>query len=151
MAISPNVRSARPEGRKSTKGVAPGSKKPREPQGLHITRFFTAPGHDPFDGRGMGAAHRRHHKARAERSTSSKKTLKFRSLGARPRTNVVVQKYFRGQVGTPQRERSVSAAHRSRGRHHRGVGPEQQQVLRDRGAMPPPSGTSSFISSSSKR
>ena len=37
-------------------------------------------------------------------------------------TNVVVQKYFRGMVGTPERERSVRQLHLPRGRHHHRLG-----------------------------
>ena len=55
----------------------------------------------------MGAAHRRHHRARAARSSSSRRTWRFRPFWSQLATNVVVSKYFRGHLGTPQRERSV--------------------------------------------
>ena len=60
-------------------------------------------------------------------------------------TNVVVSKYFRGHVGTPERETQRQAAHRPRRQHHRGLGGDPALLRHGRGprrvpgrADPPP-------------
>ena len=44
---------------------------------------------------------------RRARSSSSSATSRFRKFWSQQATNIVVSKYFRGQIGTPERERSV--------------------------------------------
>ena len=79
----------------------------REPhRGLAIERHFTRPGEDPFD--------RVEWELRSARISNERGETIFEQQGVEvPKnwsqlaTNVVVSKYFRGHVGTPERESSV--------------------------------------------
>jgi len=88
-------------------GKASGKKKDgAEREGLHVPRTFTTPGRDPFDDvewelrtaaiTGEGG-----------KVYFEQKDVEIPRSWSQTATNVVVQKYFRGLVGTPQRERSV--------------------------------------------
>jgi ribonucleoside-diphosphate reductase alpha chain len=78
----------------------------RAPKGVSIPRYFTVQGEDPFDAVEW--------QQRSARITDERGNTVFEqtdvdvpaswSLLA---TNVVVSKYFRGHIGTPERERSV--------------------------------------------
>jgi ribonucleoside-diphosphate reductase alpha chain len=74
--------------------------------GMKVERFFTRPGDDGFRG------------VEWEMRTASivgeggkmvfeQRDVEVPKLWSKTATNVVVQKYFRGQLGTPERERSV--------------------------------------------
>jgi len=85
-----------------------GSRKSRSPEemGLPITRHFTQPGVDPFDSVEW--------ELRSARITSEsgeivfeQNDVEFPTSWSQLATNVVVSKYFRGHLGTPERERSV--------------------------------------------
>src|SRR6188472_1195199 len=74
--------------------------------GLEFPRYFTLPGVDPFD--------EIEWETRAAVIGNEKGKVVFEQRDVEiPRqwsqqaTNIVVSKYFRGQVGTPERERSV--------------------------------------------
>jgi len=74
--------------------------------GLSFARFYTTPGVDPFDAVDW--------EVRDALITNEKGETVFEQRGvevpkswSQTATNVVVSKYFRGQLGTPQRERSV--------------------------------------------
>jgi ribonucleoside-diphosphate reductase alpha chain len=74
--------------------------------GLHFARFFTTPGVDPFDAVEW--------EVRDALITNEKGEKVFEQRGvempkdwSQTATNVVVSKYFRGQLGSPQREHSV--------------------------------------------
>ena len=75
-------------------------------QGLTLTRFFTRAGVDPFEQVEW------EHRTAAISSESGKTVFEQKDVEV-PKswsmlaTNVVVQKYFRGALGTPTRERSV--------------------------------------------
>ena len=76
------------------------------PRGLAIERHFTRAGEDPFD--------RVEWELRSARITNERGETLFEQTGVEvPKswsqlaTNVVVSKYFRGHVGTPERESSV--------------------------------------------
>jgi len=76
------------------------------PAGVGVRRFFTRAGEDPFDSVEW--------ELRAARIANEKGEAVFEQTDVEvPRswsqlaTNVVVSKYFRGHVGTPERERSV--------------------------------------------
>ncbi|MGI9557219.1 MAG: vitamin B12-dependent ribonucleotide reductase, partial [Solirubrobacterales bacterium] len=78
----------------------------RTPQGLAIPRHFTRSGDDPFD---VVEWERRNARITNEQGETvfeqtDVEVPKDWSLLA---TNVVVSKYFRGHIGTPERERSV--------------------------------------------
>jgi ribonucleoside-diphosphate reductase alpha chain len=78
----------------------------RPPQGLAVRRHFTHAGRDPFDAVAW--------ELRSAKITDEHGQVVFEQTGVEvPKswsqlaTNVVVSKYFRGHVGTPERESSV--------------------------------------------
>jgi ribonucleoside-diphosphate reductase alpha chain len=78
---------------------------PRAAQGLSIRRFFTTPGQHPFDGvewelRDARIGH-------GDRIAFEQRDVEFPKSWSQNSTNIVAQKYFRGQLGSPERERSV--------------------------------------------
>jgi ribonucleoside-diphosphate reductase alpha chain len=87
----------RPAGRKRTR---------KQPLGLEIPRYFTRAGEDPFDAIEW--------EQRSAKITDGSGEVVFEQTDVEvPKswtqlaTNVVVSKYFRGHVGTPEREHSV--------------------------------------------
>ena len=86
--------------------TAPGAVRRRERPGLAIKRHFTREGADPFaavewelrDAVIAGAD---------GKVFFEQKQVEFPTAWSQTATNVVVQKYFRGTLGTPERERSV--------------------------------------------
>src|SRR6187455_1089720 len=74
--------------------------------GLEFPRFFTLPGVDPFDEVEweIRAAVIGNEKGKVVFEQRDVEIPKFWSQQA---TNIVVSKYFRGQIGTPEREHSV--------------------------------------------
>ncbi len=78
----------------------------REVQGLEFARYFSRDGVDPFDEiewelRSAVIANERGELVFEQRD------VEFPKFWSQQATNIVVSKYFRGQIGTPQRERSV--------------------------------------------
>ncbi len=76
------------------------------PPGIEFPRHFTLPGVDPFDEVEweMRSAVIGNEKGKVVFEQRDVEIPKFWSQQA---TNIVVSKYFRGQIGTPERERSV--------------------------------------------
>jgi ribonucleoside-diphosphate reductase alpha chain len=74
--------------------------------GLRIQRFFTQPGVDPFD---TVEWERRTAVIAGERGevVFEQKDVEVPAFWSQLATNVVASKYFRGQIGTPEREHSV--------------------------------------------
>ena len=73
--------------------------------GLSIRRFFTTPGDDPFEGvrwelRDARIGH-------GDRVAFEQRGVEFPRSWSQNATNIVAQKYFRGQLGHPAREHSV--------------------------------------------
>ena len=83
----------------------PGARQRRSP-GLEYERFFTQEGVDPFDEVewDLRSAVIGNEKGEVVFEQRDVEIPKFWSQQA---TNIVVSKYFRGQIGTPERERSV--------------------------------------------
>jgi ribonucleoside-diphosphate reductase alpha chain len=84
----------------------PRTRKAAPPPGLAFTRFFTEAGVDPFD--------EVEWEIRAAVITNERGEVVFEqrdveipSFWSQQATNIVVSKYFRGQIGAPERERSV--------------------------------------------
>jgi ribonucleoside-diphosphate reductase alpha chain len=84
----------------------PRARKAAPPPGLAFTRFFTEDGVDPFD--------EIEWEIRAAVITNERGEVVFEqrdveipSFWSQQATNIVVSKYFRGQIGAPERERSV--------------------------------------------
>jgi len=74
-------------------------------QGLTVRRFFTTPGEHPFDTvewelRDARIGH-------GEKVSFEQRDVEFPKSWSQNATNIVAQKYFRGQLGSPARERSV--------------------------------------------
>ncbi len=88
---------------RARKGAEP--KTPLAP-GLEFPRYFTLPGVDPFDEVEweIRSAVIGNEKGKVVFEQRDVEIPKFWSQQA---TNIVVSKYFRGQIGTPERERSV--------------------------------------------
>jgi ribonucleoside-diphosphate reductase alpha chain len=82
------------------------AEKPSIAQGLDFSRYFTLPGVDPFDEVEweVRSAVIGNEKGKVVFEQRDVEIPRFWSQQA---TNIVVSKYFRGQIGTPERERSV--------------------------------------------
>lgn len=87
-------------------GMLQTSRTPRYGNGISVERHFTRPGVHPFDAVSW--------ERRDARITNEKGKAVFEQLGvetpaswSQTATNVVVSKYFRGKVGTQERETSV--------------------------------------------
>jgi len=94
------------EGAMRTKGKNEGEIGVERRVGLRFPRLFTRAGANPFDEvewdlRSAGITNE-HGKVVFEQ-----KDVEFPKFWSQMATNVVTSKYFRGQIGTPQRERSV--------------------------------------------
>src|SRR5262245_20978083 len=76
------------------------------PRGLRFERYYTTPGLDPFD---MVEWELRDAVISNERGEKvfEQKGVEVPKFWSQTATNVVVSKYFRGQLGMPDRERSV--------------------------------------------
>ncbi len=85
------------EGRSRGKSPAPG---------LAFPRFFTEPGVDSFDEVTWELRDAIIGNERGE-VVFEQRGVEFPSFWSQQATNIVVSKYFRGQLGTPERERSV--------------------------------------------
>jgi ribonucleoside-diphosphate reductase alpha chain len=73
--------------------------------GLSVRRYFTQPGRHPFDGveweiRDARIGH-------GDKISFEQHDVEFPSSWSQNATNIVAQKYFRGQLGSPAREHSV--------------------------------------------
>ena len=78
---------------------------PKAGEALSISRFFTKPGVDPFETvqwelRDARIAH-------GDRVAFEQRGVEFPKAWSQNATNIVAQKYFRGQLGSPTREHSV--------------------------------------------
>src|SRR3954465_9889963 len=69
-------------------------------QGLSIERRFTEPGVDPFDTVDWQLR-------TAEVGGFKQEDVEFPATWSQNATNIVTQKYFRGKIGSPERESSV--------------------------------------------
>ena len=77
----------------------------RSPDALSIRRYFTTPGVHPFDAiewemRDARIGH-------GDKVSFEQREVEFPKTWSQNATNIVAQKYFRGQLGTPGREHSV--------------------------------------------
>src|SRR5688572_8086361 len=92
--------------KRKTETLRPESRVERQRRGYKLARYFTIPGKDPFD--------QVEWELRTAQITGEtgkvyfvQENCEIPKAWSATATNVVVQKYFRGIVGTPQRERSV--------------------------------------------
>ena len=106
------------------------SRKAAPSPGLEFPRFFTLPGVDPFD---EVTWEQRSAVIGNERGevVFEQRDVEIPSFWSQQATNIVVSKYFRGQIGTPERENSVKQLIGRVVRHDYRVG-AQGRLLRDR-------------------
>ena len=78
----------------------------REARGIHVERYYTTPGVDPFDTVEWELRNAVISNEKGEK-VFEQKDVEMPKLWSQTATNVVVSKYFRGQIGSPERERSV--------------------------------------------
>src|SRR5262245_27865178 len=74
--------------------------------GLNFSRFFTEAGTDPFDEVEWELRSAVIGNERGE-VVFEQRDVEIPRSWSQQATNIVVSKYFRGQIGTPERERSV--------------------------------------------
>ena len=79
---------------------------PAASPGLEFQRFFTLPGIDPFDEVTWDQRSAVIGNERGE-VVFEQRDVEIPSFWSQQATNIVVSKYFRGQLGAPERERSV--------------------------------------------
>ena len=74
-------------------------------EGLSIRRYFTDPGTHPFDAVAWESRDARI--GHGDKISFEQRDVEFPKSWSQNATNIVAQKYFRGQIGSPARERSV--------------------------------------------
>jgi ribonucleoside-diphosphate reductase alpha chain len=74
-------------------------------EGLLIRRYFTTAGEHPFDA--IDWELRDAHIGHGDKVSFEQRDVEFPKSWSQNATNIVAQKYFRGQPGSPERERSV--------------------------------------------
>ncbi len=74
-------------------------------EGLSIRRYFTTPGRHPFDAVEWEIRDARI--GQGDKVSFEQRDVEFPKAWSQNATNIVAQKYFRGQLGSPARERSV--------------------------------------------
>src|SRR5438094_6517981 len=77
----------------------------REDASLAVRRRFTIPGRDPFDE--VEWETRDAFIPGKDKPAFEQKGVEFPKFWSQTATNIVSQKYFRGRMGSPDRERSV--------------------------------------------
>src|ERR1700741_615296 len=77
----------------------------REDVAIGVPRYFTVPGVDPFDA--VEWEPRTALIPGKDGPSFEQKDVEFPSFWSQTATNIVAQKYFRGKLNTPERERSV--------------------------------------------
>ncbi len=87
-------------------GYAPPLTLRKAAEGLKIERFFTRPGVDPFDEIEWETRNAVIFNEKGE-TVFEQRDVEVPKSWSQTATNVVASKYFRGTLGTPQRERSV--------------------------------------------
>src|SRR5437773_528966 len=76
-----------------------------ETAGAAVKRYFTIPGRDPFEE--LEWEFRDAFIAGKDKPTFEQKDVEFPKFWSQTATNIVAQKYFRGRMSSPERERSV--------------------------------------------
>src|SRR5215212_12250445 len=76
-----------------------------EDASLAVRRYFTIPGRDPFDE--IEWETRDAFIPGKDKPAFEQKGVEFPKLWSQTATNIVAQKYFRGRMTSPERERSV--------------------------------------------
>ena len=79
----------------------------RQASGLTVKRYFTKEGTHPFDGIGWERRDAIIPNLKEGGNAFEQRDVEFPKSWSQNATNIVAQKYFRGPLGTPQRESSV--------------------------------------------
>ncbi|HWD76810.1 MAG TPA: vitamin B12-dependent ribonucleotide reductase, partial [Solirubrobacteraceae bacterium] len=74
-------------------------------EGLSVRRYFTTPGTHPFDA--VEWERRDARIGHGDKVSFEQRDVEFPKSWSQNATNIVAQKYFRGQLGSPAREHSV--------------------------------------------
>ncbi len=90
----------------SLRAVGSAERPRRRPKGLRIERFFTRAGESPLDGVEWERRSARISNEQGE-AVFEQSDVEVPKGWSQLAANVVVSKYFRGHIGTPERERSV--------------------------------------------
>src|SRR3954454_16999260 len=77
----------------------------REDASLAVRRYFKIAGRDPFDE--IDWETRDAHIPGKDKPAFEQKAVEFPKFWSQTATNIVAQKYFRGRMSSPERERSV--------------------------------------------
>ena len=77
----------------------------KEDASLAVRRYFTIPGRDPFDE--IEWERRDAFIPGKDKPAFDQKGVEFPKFWSQTATNIVAQKYFRGRMSSPERERSV--------------------------------------------
>src|SRR5437764_10899587 len=77
----------------------------KEDASLAVRRYFTIPGRDPFAE--IEWETRDAHIPGKDKPAFEQKGVEFPKFWSQTATNIVAQKYFRGRMSSPERERSV--------------------------------------------
>ena len=94
------------EGRTELRAVGSGRRPGRRARGLSLARCFTRPGEDPFDAVEWELRTAKISNERGE-VVFEQTDVEIPKSWSQLATNVVVSKYFRGHIGTAEREHSV--------------------------------------------
>ena len=78
---------------------------PQAVDGLSVRRYFTTPGTHPFDA--VAWERRDARIGHGDKVSFEQRDVEFPKAWSQNATNIVAQKYFRGQLGSPARESSV--------------------------------------------
>jgi ribonucleoside-diphosphate reductase alpha chain len=78
---------------------------PKAVDGLSVRRYFTTPGTHPFDA--IEWERRDARIGHGDKVSFEQRDVEFPKAWSQNATNIVAQKYFRGQLGSPARESSV--------------------------------------------
>jgi ribonucleoside-diphosphate reductase alpha chain len=81
------------------------SSDPQAVDGLSVRRYFTTPGTHPFDA--IEWERRDARIGHGDKVSFEQRDVEFPKAWSQNATNIVAQKYFRGQLGSPARESSV--------------------------------------------
>jgi ribonucleoside-diphosphate reductase alpha chain len=81
------------------------SPSPQAVDGLSVRRYFTTPGTHPFDA--VQWERRDARIGHGDKVSFEQREVEFPKAWSQNATNIVAQKYFRGQLGSPARENSV--------------------------------------------
>jgi len=106
MATEPNVQAHNPNDTPVRTKVGDAPEAPEAPRGLTFERFYTTPGVDPFDTVEWEIRDAVIGNEKGE-TIFEQREVEVPKSWSQTATNVVVSKYFRGHLGTPERETSV--------------------------------------------